>query len=120
MTFRILLTTTSYQDTPGTHHELLKASGFEVVRARGPLKEQAVLDLIKQNGGFNGPLSETGLAAEPPRIRTPLFDDWLLEAFTDLPQRCHENPSPSTWGPWPLARWACLCLVRAAGPSNDI
>ena len=57
MTFRILLTTTSYQDTPGTHHELLKASGFEVVRARGPLKEQAVLDLIKQNGGFDGLLN---------------------------------------------------------------
>ena len=31
---RILLTTTSYQDTPGKHHDVLKASGFDVVRAR--------------------------------------------------------------------------------------
>ena len=76
MSFRILLTTTSYQDTPGKHHELLKASGFEVVRARGPLKEQAMLDLIAQNGGFDGLLNgddeitqkvlEAALAAERP------------------------------------------------------
>ncbi len=32
---RILLTTTSFQDTPGKHHDLLAASGFEVVRAQG-------------------------------------------------------------------------------------
>src|SRR4051812_1307803 len=49
---RILLTTTSFQDTPGKHHDLLKASGFEVVTARGPLDEAAMLDLAKQ--GFDG------------------------------------------------------------------
>lgn len=51
---RILLTTTSYQDTPGAHHDLLAASGFDVVRARGPLSEQAVLDLVKNSGPFDG------------------------------------------------------------------
>src|SRR3954466_15306333 len=51
---KILLTTTSYQDTPGKHHDVLKASGFEVVRARGPLPEQAMLDLVKSNDGFDG------------------------------------------------------------------
>ncbi len=51
---RILLTTTSYQDTPGKHHDVLAASGFEVVRARGPLNEQAMLDLVTTNGGFDG------------------------------------------------------------------
>ncbi len=51
---RILLTTTSYQDTPGQHHDVLKASGFDVVRARGPLQEQAMLDLLKGNDGFDG------------------------------------------------------------------
>ncbi len=51
---RILLTTTSYQDTPGKHHDALAASGFEVVRARGPLSEQQVLDLVKTGGGFDG------------------------------------------------------------------
>lgn len=54
---RILLTTTSYQDTPGPHHELLAKSGFEVVRARGPLKEEQVLKLITDNGGFDGLLN---------------------------------------------------------------
>jgi len=39
MPHRILLTTTSYQDTPGKHHDVLAKSGFEVVRARGPLTE---------------------------------------------------------------------------------
>lgn len=51
---RILLTTTSFQDTPGPHHEALARSGFDVVRARGPLTEQQLLDLIAQHGGFDG------------------------------------------------------------------
>ncbi len=54
---RILLTTTSFQDTPGPHHDYLAKSGFEVIRARGPLKEQAMLDLIAQHGGFDGLLN---------------------------------------------------------------
>jgi D-3-phosphoglycerate dehydrogenase / 2-oxoglutarate reductase len=53
---RILLTTTSYQDTPGKHHDVLKASGFEVVRARGPLSEQQIFDLVK-GGDFDGLLN---------------------------------------------------------------
>ena len=51
---RILLTTTSYQDTPGAHHALLEGSGFEVVRARGPLTEQEMLDLVRNEGPFDG------------------------------------------------------------------
>ena len=51
---RILLTTTSYQDTPGRHHETLEGSGFEVVRARGPLPAPDMLALIQQHGGFDG------------------------------------------------------------------
>jgi D-3-phosphoglycerate dehydrogenase / 2-oxoglutarate reductase len=51
---KILLTTTSYQDTPGRHHEVLAQSGFEVVRARGPLPEAAMMDLISSHGGFDG------------------------------------------------------------------
>jgi len=50
---RILLTTTSFQDTPGPHHDALAASGFEIVRARGPLTEQQMLDLLKGEG-FDG------------------------------------------------------------------
>src|SRR5579864_5552791 len=51
---RILLTTTSFQDTPGKHHEVLAASGFEIVRARGPLSEEQMLKLIGEGGGFDG------------------------------------------------------------------
>jgi D-3-phosphoglycerate dehydrogenase len=54
MPLQILLTTTSFQDTPGKHHDVLANSGVEVVRARGPLSEQQVLDLIAQADGFDG------------------------------------------------------------------
>jgi D-3-phosphoglycerate dehydrogenase / 2-oxoglutarate reductase len=50
---KILLTTTSFQDTPGPHHDRLAKSGFEIVRARGPLSEEQMLDLIGKNGGFD-------------------------------------------------------------------
>jgi D-3-phosphoglycerate dehydrogenase / 2-oxoglutarate reductase len=51
---RILLTTTSYQDTPGRHHQLLAESGHEVVRQRGPLPEAKMLELVRDDGGFDG------------------------------------------------------------------
>ena len=50
---KILLTTTSFQDTPGPHHDLLARSGFDVVRARGPLSEAQMLELISENDGFD-------------------------------------------------------------------
>ncbi|MEQ1838974.1 MAG: phosphoglycerate dehydrogenase [Verrucomicrobiales bacterium] len=52
MTTRILLTTTSYQDTPGPHHELLESQGFEIVRERGPLPESAMLALSGEFDAF--------------------------------------------------------------------
>lgn len=52
MTTRILLTTTSYQDTPGPHHELLASQGFEIVRERGPLPESAMLALSGEFDAF--------------------------------------------------------------------
>lgn len=45
---RVLLTTTSFQDTPGVHHDLLAATGFEIVRERGPLPEARMLELAGQ------------------------------------------------------------------------
>jgi len=42
---RVLLTTTSFQDTPGAHHKLLESAGFEIVRERGPLSEARMLEL---------------------------------------------------------------------------
>ncbi len=52
MTTRILLSTTSYQDTPGPHHALLESQGFEIVRERGPLPEKAMLDLSGEFDAF--------------------------------------------------------------------
>jgi hypothetical protein len=45
---RVLLTTTSFQDTPGIHHDMLAATGFEIVRERGPLPESRMLELAGQ------------------------------------------------------------------------
>ncbi|HVW22027.1 MAG TPA: phosphoglycerate dehydrogenase [Opitutaceae bacterium] len=47
---RVLLTTTSFQDTPGAHHQLLASAGFEIVTERGPLPESRMLELA---GGFD-------------------------------------------------------------------
>ncbi|MEI6862416.1 MAG: phosphoglycerate dehydrogenase [Verrucomicrobiota bacterium] len=49
---RVLLTTTSFQDTPGAHHDLLAQSGWEIVRARGPLNEADTLALVGDIDGY--------------------------------------------------------------------
>ncbi|HEU5397087.1 MAG TPA: phosphoglycerate dehydrogenase [Verrucomicrobiae bacterium] len=49
---KILLTTTSFQDTPGQHHELLKKTGWEIVTARGPLNEADTLKLVGDVDGY--------------------------------------------------------------------
>jgi D-3-phosphoglycerate dehydrogenase len=49
---KILLTTTSYQDTPGPHHELLESTGAEIVRERGPLPEARMLELAGEFDAF--------------------------------------------------------------------
>lgn len=43
---KILLTSTSFQDTPGSHQSLLETQGFELIKLRGPLKEAVMLDAI--------------------------------------------------------------------------
>ena len=69
---RILLTTTSYQDIPGPHHELLESTGVEIVRERGPLSEERMLELV---GDFDAILcgddviSRAVLEKATPRIK---------------------------------------------------
>ncbi len=48
---RILLTTTSFQDTPGAHHAMLEETGWEIIRARGPLPEAEMLELVGEVDG---------------------------------------------------------------------
>jgi D-3-phosphoglycerate dehydrogenase len=49
---KILRTTTSFQDTPGEHHKLLAETGWEVIRARGPLNEADTLALVGDIDGY--------------------------------------------------------------------
>lgn len=43
---KILLTSTSFQDTPGYHHELLDKQGFTVDKLRGPVIAEVLLPII--------------------------------------------------------------------------
>lgn len=49
---KILLTTTSFQDTPGPHHDLLAAKGYDITRERGPLSEARMLELAGDFDAF--------------------------------------------------------------------
>ena len=48
---RILLTTTSFTDTPGKHQEKLKSLNYKVDVLRGPLMEEILLPII---GNYDG------------------------------------------------------------------
>lgn len=43
---KVLLTSTSFQDTPGRHQTLLANQGFEITNLRGPLTDDVLLDVI--------------------------------------------------------------------------
>ena len=51
---RILVTTTSFQDTPGEHHQVLADTGWEIVTARGPLTETDTLAAVVEFGEKRG------------------------------------------------------------------
>ncbi len=48
---RILLTSTSFQDTPGKHHNALKQTGFKIDTLRGPVKAKTLLPIIANYDG---------------------------------------------------------------------
>ncbi len=69
---RILLTTTSYQDTPGDHHALLEGQGFEVVCERGPLSEARMMELAGDFDAFlcgDDALTRAVLEKSLPRLK---------------------------------------------------
>ena len=47
----ILLTSTSFQDTSGLHHDALKATGFKIDYLRGPLNEDVLMPIIANYDG---------------------------------------------------------------------
>ncbi|MDB6137364.1 MAG: hydroxyacid dehydrogenase [Verrucomicrobiaceae bacterium] len=72
MSLRVLLTTTSYQDTPGDHHALLAAQGFEVHCERGPLPESRMLELAGDFDAFlcgDDEITKAVLDKSAPRLR---------------------------------------------------
>jgi D-3-phosphoglycerate dehydrogenase len=49
---RVLITTTSFMDTPGIHHDLLREEEYEILTARGPLEEGQMADLVGDVDGI--------------------------------------------------------------------
>lgn len=49
---RVLLTSTSFLDTPGDHQRILKETGWEIVTARGPLNEKDTLAQVGEVDGY--------------------------------------------------------------------
>jgi len=49
---KILLTSTSFQDTPGKHQEKLYSSGLEIDTLRGPVKANVLLPIIADYDGI--------------------------------------------------------------------
>lgn len=49
---KILLTSTSFQDTPGKHQEKLNQQHFEIHTLRGPVKQEVLLPVIGQYEGI--------------------------------------------------------------------
>ena len=47
-----MLTSTSFQDTPGRHHDLLNAQGFAIDTLRGPLSADELLPVINKYDGI--------------------------------------------------------------------
>ena len=45
---KVLLTSTSFQDTPGKHHELLDSQGYTVDKLRGPVSAEVLLPIIQE------------------------------------------------------------------------
>lgn len=69
---RILLTTCSYQDTPGPHHQLMESQGWDIVRERGPLSEERMLELAGDFDAFlcgDDALTRAVLEKSLPRLK---------------------------------------------------
>ncbi len=69
---RILLTTTSFQDTPGPHHAKLADAGYEVIRERGPLPEARMLALVGEIDGMicgDDAITEAVIEKALPRLK---------------------------------------------------
>lgn len=128
MADRVLVTTTSFQDTPGFHHELLGEQGYELVSARGPLPEQEIYDLVGDVDGIicgDDAFTRKVLEKCKPRLRVLSkygigLDKIDLDAATELkipvcftPDVNHTTVAEHVFG-------MILNLIRQIGEQNAI
>jgi D-3-phosphoglycerate dehydrogenase / 2-oxoglutarate reductase len=75
MTYRVLVSTSSFLDTPGAHVDKLNGTGYQLTSARGPLSEQELINLITEGEKFDAFLcgedefSASVMQAAMPRIK---------------------------------------------------
>ncbi len=128
MADRVLVTTTSFQDTPGYHHDLLGKQGYELVSARGPLPEQDIYDLVGEVDGIicgDDAFTRKVLEKCKPRLRVLSkygigLDKIDLDAATELkipvcftPDVNHTTVAEHVFG-------MILNLIRQIGEQNAI
>ena len=53
MTYSVLVSTSSFIDTPGDHVRKLQETGWEVIKARGPLNQEQLLSYIGDGNRFD-------------------------------------------------------------------
>ena len=53
MTYTVLVSTSSFIDTPGAHVTKLQEAGFEIIKARGPLNSEQLLSYIGDGNRFD-------------------------------------------------------------------
>ena len=69
---RVLLSSVSYQETPGPHHDFLNAQNYEVQRESGPLPEKRMLELAGEFDAFlcgDDEITKAVLDRALPRLR---------------------------------------------------
>jgi D-3-phosphoglycerate dehydrogenase len=128
MADRVLITTTSFQDTPGQHHDLLAEQGYELVTARGPLSEEEIFALVGDVDGIicgDDAFTRKVLEKCTPRLRVLSkygigLDKVDVKAATQLkipvcytPGVNHTTVAEHVFG-------LILCLIRQIGEQNAI
>lgn len=62
---KILITSSSFLDTPGIHLTHFEQQNFDIQRERGPLTEHQMLDVISKHGPFDGIIAGEDSYTEP-------------------------------------------------------
>ena len=75
----ILVTSTSFQDTPGDHINLLKAKSWNIFYLRGPLSSDALIN-FKEN--------INGIICGDDEINKDVLDSWRGDAFYGISKYC--------------------------------